>query len=274
MNRAEIDAVAVEWAAREGWNPGWHDSDAFYAADPNGFLIGLLDDEPIASISAVRYGQGFGFIGFYIVKPEYRGKGYGIQIWNAALDYLKGRNIGLDGVVAKQDNYKKSGFYLAYRNVRYQGQGGSTSPHNPDIVPLDKVGFEEVRNYDRSFFPEERTAFLKTWIRQPESTALGILRNGKLAGYGMIRLCRTGAKIGPLFANDPNMAESLFDALRATLPSSEPIYLDVPEVNPAAVNLAQRKGMTVVFETARMYTGEKPELPLDRLFGVTSFELG
>ena len=29
-----------------------------------------------------------------------------------------------------------------------------------------------------------------------------------------------------------------------------------------------------VFETARMYRGGQPQLPLDRVFGVTSFELG
>jgi len=32
--------------------------------------------------------------------------------------------------------------------------------------------------------------------------------------------------------------------------------------------------MVVVFETARMYTGAAPQLPLRRLFGVTTFELG
>ena len=40
-------------------------------------------------------------------------------IWNAAMDSLAGRNVGLDGVVAQQDNYRKSGFRLAYRNVRF-----------------------------------------------------------------------------------------------------------------------------------------------------------
>jgi hypothetical protein len=48
----------------------------------------------------------------------------------------------------------------------------------------------------------------------------------------------------------------------------------VPEVNRAAVDMARRHGMERVFETARMYTGEVPDLPLDRIFGVTSFEVG
>ena len=127
--RREVD-IALDWAAEEGWNPGLHDADCYYSADPNGFLIGFLGDEPIATISAIKYGNSFGFIGFYIVKPAYRGKGYGIRIWNAALKHLEGRNIGLDGVVAQQEDYKRSGFQLAYRNLRYQGIIESDLPRN------------------------------------------------------------------------------------------------------------------------------------------------
>lgn len=63
-------------------------------------------------------------------------------------------------------------------------------------------------------------------------------------------------------------------ALTSAVAAGEPVYLDTPEVNPAALVLAKRHGMNPVFETARMYTCSFPDLPLDRLFGVTSFELG
>jgi predicted aminopeptidase len=36
----------------------------------------------------VKYGELFGFMGFYIVKPAYHGQGYGMQIWNACLNYF------------------------------------------------------------------------------------------------------------------------------------------------------------------------------------------
>lgn len=273
MNRKEID-IAIEWAAKEGWNPGLHDADCYYSADPNGFLIGLLGEEPIATISVIKYGDSFGFLGFYIVRPEYRGKGYGIQIWNAGLKYLEGRNIGLDGVVAQQDNYKKSGFKLAYRNIRYEGIGGGNPPENSEIVKLSSLPFESVDSYDRPFFPATRSQFIKSWINQPDCHALGIMQNGKLAGYGVIRTGRSGYKIGPLFADSPELAESLFLALKSGIKPAEPVYLDTPEVNRAAVALAERYNMQVVFETARMYTGESPDMPLNRLFGVTSFEIG
>jgi len=273
MSRSEID-LAVEWAAREGWNPGLHDADAFHAADAGAFLVGELDGEAVATISVVQYGTGFGFLGFYIVKPAWRGKGFGLRVWNAGMERLTGRNIGLDGVVAQQDNYRKSGFRLAYRNVRYEGRTGGKPSARPEIVDLDGLALEQVLSYDKPFFPDDRTAFLKTWLKQPGRVALGVKKAGHLAGYGMVRACRTGYKIGPLFADSPELAENLFHEMIARVEPGQRVYLDTPEVNREAVALAERHGMQVVFETARMYTGPFPDLPLDRLFGVTTFELG
>jgi len=273
MSRKEID-IAIDWAATEGWNPGLHDADCFYAADQRGFLIGELDGEPIASISVVKYGSSFGFLGFYIVKPEHRGKGYGIQIWDEGMKYLSGRNIGLDGVVAQQENYQKSRFKLAYRNIRYEGVSGGETTEHPNVLSLSQVTFDMLAKYDEAFFPDDRKKFLKAWVNQPGSVALGALENGKLSGYGMIRACRAGYKIGPLFADAPEYAEAIFNSLKSSVKPGMPIYLDVPEVNPAALSLTEKYGMKLVFETARMYTGVFPNLPLNKIFGVTTFELG
>ena len=273
MTKKEVELM-IDWAAAESWNPGLNDAECYFAADPEGFLVGFLDDEPIATISAINYHDAFGFIGFYIVKPDYRGKGYGMQIWNAALKRLEGLNIGLDGVVEQQENYKKSGFNLAYRNIRFAGIGGGNSPQNADIVELNTVPFEIIDAYEQAFFPVNRANFTKAWLSQPQCDALGVMNNGELAGYGVIRKCQNGFKVGPLFADSPELAESLFLALKSKASASDAIFLDTPEINQAAVALAQKYNMQVSFETARMYTGECPNLPLNRIFGVTSFEVG
>jgi len=273
MTRDEVD-IAVEWAAQEGWNPGWHDAECYFATDANGFFLGLLGEEPVATLSAVRYGTSFGFLGFYIVKPKYRGQGYGRQIWNAGLRYLEGRNVGLDGVVAQQANYRKLGFTLAHRNVRFAGPGAGEAPDAADIAPLSAVPFETIRAYTQAFFPEDRSAFLRCWIHQPGSKACGVMHNGNLAGYGVRRACRSGYKIGPLFADSSEVAERLFRELTANIDPSEQIMLDVPEPNERAVALAERYRMEVAFETARMYKREVPDLDVRRTFGVTSFEVG
>ena len=273
MNREQLD-IAVEWAAAEGWNPGLHDADCYYTADPNGFLMGFLDDEPIASISVVKYDDSFGFLGFYIVKPEYRGQGYGIQIWTAGLQYLNGCNIGLDGVVDQQPNYKKAGFKLAFRNIRFEGKAGGDFPQNPELKELSSLPFSKIEKYEQPFFPTNRSEFVECWINQPGSFAFGVVKNNQLLGYGVIRPCRNGYKIGPLQADSPEQAELLFCALKSKVKAGVAIFLDVPEVNEQAILMAGKYNMKLSFETARMYTGSFPDLPMHKIFGVTSFETG
>lgn len=273
MNRTELD-FAIELAASEGWNPGLHDADCFYAADNGGFFMGMLGDEPIACLSAVKYSDSFGFIGLYIVREPYRGKGYGIKLWGAGMDYLKGCNIGLDGVVTQQSNYRKSGFQPAHRNIRYKGRTGGQFPNESGLIELADIPFTEINRYDSAFFPADRTAFLKLWISQPCGAALGIVQSGQLVAYGVIRVCLEGYKIAPLFANNPELAETLFLGLNAKVKTGLPVFLDVPEKNPNALALAQRFEMQAVFETARMYTKQMPNLDYEHLYGITSFELG
>ena len=55
---------------------------------------------------------------------------------------------------------------------------------------------------------------------------------------------------------------------------SGPLFVDPPEPNAAAIAMVERYGFKPVFETARMYTGETPDIPLTSVFGVTSFEFG
>src|SRR5690606_26411287 len=124
MSRAEM-GLAIDWAAREGWNPGRHDADIFHPIDVRGHFMGWVDNQPAACISGLRYGSSYGFIGLYIVQPHLRGRGLGMAVWRAALDHLKGCVVGLDGVVEQQANYRRSGFDLAWHNRRFMTLGRS-----------------------------------------------------------------------------------------------------------------------------------------------------
>jgi GNAT superfamily N-acetyltransferase len=276
MTREEIN-TAIDWASDEGWNPGIFDADAFHAADEEGFLIGMLGDEKVAMISAIRYGKNFGHIGFFVVKPEHRGGGYGSQIWQAAMDRLAGRVMGLDGVVSQQDFYKHAGFELAQRNIGYRCSGGGPMPPMAlceKIVSMPFLSLDDILAYDLAFFPEERRAFFQKWISIPYSTVMGIRENGKLTAFCVMRPCREGFKIAPLFADTPKLAETLFMVMRAQTREHENIFIDMPESNPAAMALAKRYDMEIVFETGRMYFGSAPDLSIPRTYGITSPELG
>jgi GNAT superfamily N-acetyltransferase len=270
--RAELDLM-VEWAANEGWNPGLADVDCFYAADPAGFLVGRLGDEPVGCISVVTYKPAFAFLGFYIVKPELRGQGYGLRLWQAGMALLDNRIVGLDGVVAQQENYKRSGFVLAHRNIRFGGMPDCKQPLDARLASIGSDLVDAVVLYDRTFFPATRDAFLRCWLRPVERKGLALIENGAVRGYGVIRACQRGFKIGPLFADIDEGADLLFRALAADAKGAE-VFLDCPEPNRAATDLAARHGLSPVFETARMYRGAAPELPLQRIFGISTFELG
>lgn len=266
--------LAVDWAAAEGWNPGLSDATCFTEVDPDGFLIAERDGVLVATVSCVNYDDRFAFLGFYIVRPELRGHGYGLRLWQAAMAHAGSRIVGLDGVVAQQDNYRKSGFSFAYANIRYGGRPAvPQSAARPAIIALGDVPLSDIEASDSTIFPAPRRAFLRAWIDAPGHVGRALIRGGGLAAWGVIRPCRTGYKIGPLVAERRDDAEAVVSALLSSVGGSE-VFLDVPAINPEAMALAESLGLKPVFETARMYTGPIPPLRIERVFGVTTFELG
>ncbi|MDF1825856.1 MAG: GNAT family N-acetyltransferase [Verrucomicrobiales bacterium] len=276
LTRDEFN-VAVDWAAAEGWNPGLHDADVFWQTDPDGYLGAEYEGELVATGSIVSYGRAFGFMGFFIVREDLRGRGIGAKLWHHRRDTLRGRldadaAIGMDGVFDMQEWYGRGGFEFSHRNLRMEGVGQTCTP-DPGIVGLDEVPFDELARYDRNCFGCDRTEFLRRWIEIPNASAIGLMVGKKLQGYGVMRECREGFKIGPLFADNPDIAQSLFAAL-SDRADGQAISLDAPERNAGAMALAERHGMREVFGCARMYHGKPPATDWDRTFGITTFELG
>ncbi|MFT5370547.1 MAG: hypothetical protein ACI9H8_000857 [Lysobacterales bacterium] len=276
MQRNELDEL-VEWAAIEGWNPGLSDADLFWEFDPQAFIAAEIAGQLVGGGSIVSYDGQFGFMGFFIIRADHRSKGLGNCLWHERLKRLQQRlktqsSIGMDGVFEMQSYYNRGGFRFAGRDLRFEGLG-RTAPMPQEVVLLDEVPFAEIDAYDRMHFPATRTKFLQHWVRQCGSHARAVNRNGKLCGFGVMRPCRLGYKIGPLFANDAKAANDLYLSLVREVPG-EPVFLDVPESNPDGLELAGRHAMKEVFGCAKMYYGEVPALPVREIFGVTTFEFG
>jgi len=277
MTRTELD-VAVEWARVEGWNPGLHDADVFWQTDPLGYLALERNGEMIGSGSTVSYGGKFGFMGFFIVRADLRSHGLGRELWYARRNQLLARldsnaTIGMDGVFDMQSFYAKGGFKFSHRNLRMQGFGQELQFDQSFISKVNDTDFAAIEKIDHRCFGYARKTFLKGWLSMPNSVTYCSRGGTDVQGYGTIRRCRSGWKIGPLFAETPAIADELFKALN-TVAAGESIFLDVPEINKYAVELASNYKMTESFGCARMYHGEAPNLPYDQVFGVTTFELG
>ena len=276
MVRDELDTL-VEWAAREGWNPGLDDAEVFWATDPDGFVAAEINGQLIGGGSIVAYEKKYGFIGLFIVRPECRGRGLGNQLWHELNRRLLARldadaTIGLDGVFNMEEYYACCGFRFVCRDLRFHGTG-MYLPQPGNVIEASALSFDQIEAYDRRHFPAARTKFLQQWIHRPGGYALAVIDGGEIRGYAVMRPCRSGYKIGPLFAANAEVANSLLVALGSRVPG-EPIFLDVPEINGDALALVRRYNMREVFGCARMVLGPIPQVPVAEIFGVTTFELG
>ncbi|MEV4426193.1 GNAT family N-acetyltransferase [Streptomyces sp. R-07] len=269
-------ALVRSWAAEEGWNPGLSDVPAFFAQDPAGFFLGRVDGEPVSAISVVNYDDSYAFLGFYLVRPGLRGLGHGLATWRAALAHAGGRAVGLDGVPAQQDNYRRSGFSTAYRTARFVGEVPAPDRPVAGVVAAERVDPAALAAYDSVCHHADRPRFLDAWVTTPGHRALARVVDGRLTGYGLVRPAQDEARVGPLFADTPADAAALLDGLAAEAREfgAARIAVDMPEANPAAARLAQERGLEPTFETARMYTGPVRPVARERVFGVTTLELG
>jgi predicted N-acetyltransferase YhbS len=268
--RPEELAPVLGWAAEEGWNPGREDAAPFFAADPEGFFVAELDGAPVAAISVVNHSAEMAFLGLYLCRPAYRGRGIGYALWRHALDHAGGRTVGLDGVAAQQANYARSGFVLTGATLRWEGRlAPQPDPQIRLATPADAAAIAAL---DRNANGYARPRFLAAWTAPAESRRTLVLETEGVAGFTTVRRCGRGCKIGPLIAPDAGAAWRLIGAALAEM-GEELAVVDVPEANTALAGRLEAAGFGETFRTARMYRGPAP-VASALLQGVGTLELG
>jgi len=112
--KAPVFQLSESTVQRDMFGAACHCDLAFQGGKPAGIVTWFWTYK---SFRAARYL----FVEDLYVKPEFRGQGFGIQLWRAGMDRLAGRNVALDGVVDQQENYRKSGFERVLNHIRYSG---------------------------------------------------------------------------------------------------------------------------------------------------------
>lgn len=280
-NMAKDDLkLVIDWAVKEGWNPGRYEIDALYEADPNGYHLLEIDDKPVASLAAVRYAPNLAFLGLYIVSPHYRGQGYGKLLWDIVMGNLKDcSTIGLNGVREQIGQYEKEGFKLAHSNIRWQGsllnlQKSIIDSTSEKILLHKPTSLTPLIDYDARLFQASRSKFLSKWLIMPDSHVLAAVENGDLCGYGVISKAYEGYKIAPLVADNQMIAMKIYATLCRCVGKQDRVFIDTPSDNPEAAFLMEQFGLEKTFETFRMYKGNIQPIDNSKWYGLTSLEIG
>jgi [ribosomal protein S18]-alanine N-acetyltransferase len=293
METADLPLV-TEWARREGFCPGPGDVAILRLADRGGVWVGCLEGEPIGCIVGARYDSSYGFIGLFLVRPEHRGHGYGVALWQRALAHLAAVGcIGLEAAPDRLEDYAGWGFRPAWETLRWtlrQPAGGEGSrprcadvelPSGYRVVPAAAVREEVVQAYDARHEATPRPHFLREWLRPtaPGDTVLVVLDElGCCRGFARIRPCLlpepgpSGWRLGPWLADGPALAGVLLDQLCSDRRGA--VLVDAPDALPRAHRLLTERGFHPTGRTIRMYRGTPPALALQDIYGLACLELG
>lgn len=264
--------TVLGWAAQEGWNPGLEDAEAFYAADPAGFLVKDLDGGPVAAISVVNHDPSFAFLGLYLCKPQYRGQGHGIAVWRAGLEHAGSRRIGLDGVPDQQANYARSGFAKFGRTIRFEGRAEVKSDPRVRFATQSELPLLVARDIKASGM--RRETFATAWFAQSPTRQTTVLVDGtEIKGFATFRCCNPGTKIGPFYAASEADARALLASNPFAAPG-DPVFVDVQEHDSALAILLRKMRFEPGFETARMFTGAPPKADPAPFQAIATMELG
>jgi len=279
MTQADLEMV-LAWSAYESWNPGLHEAEAFYAADPSGWWLLEVNGEAVASLGCVKHTDDFAFMGLYIVREEYRGHGYGMDLWKIATKSIAHcRTIGGNGLIHMLDTYEEHGFtHRDHLNTRWCGSPNkdllSKAISDNNIKLTKEFSVKTLSDYEAKIFPVSREAFYNKWLNIPESHVCVAMEGDKVRGFAVLAMSVDGYKIAPLLADNEKIAEMLFVDLSKKVINKGLIHLDTVASNPLGAKLAKRFNMESIFDTRRIYIGEVPQIDHSKIFGLTTLEIG
>ena len=284
--RASDIPEIVRWARSEEFAPGFGDVDIYRNTDKQGVWMGWVDSTPVGCIAGIKYNNIYGFIGLYIVRPEYRGQGYGHRLWEQALLHLQGvKCVGLEAASHLITNYAEWGFKTSSQTVRWQlfnAEDGLSAqavldPQDLNTVSGPEIPLEAIKKYDSEREFTARPHFLSQWLEHPSGKVIALIdKYNHCHGFARIRPCLLpageGWRIGPILADSPVLAKVLI--LNLLIEHKGVILIDSPERNDNAQSLLSSLGFHEISATTRMYKGSHKAVLTKDVYGLACLELG
>lgn len=255
----------------EEWNNTRKDIERMFKLNPSGCFVAEVKGKRVGHVFSVRYGE-LGWIGFLIVRAEYRVKGVGTSLLRKAIGHLLScgaETVKLEAVPEIASIYRKLGFVDEYDSLRFLGKTRKlASATSSNTKLLEGSMLKEAAKFDAGYFGADRSEVLTRLYNDYTKLCLVSCIESRIVGYIMCRKAENGYRAGPWVCTpeDSHAPRELLAKCTEILGQNAELYVGVPAANKVAVEIMQEFGFEQYSKSIRMRFGKK--LETDNINGV------
>jgi GNAT superfamily N-acetyltransferase len=258
-----------------GWNQTPADWARFLSASPGGCFAAVVDDQLIGTAATIAYGGRLAWIGMVIVDREYRERGIGRRLLQAACDAVDRGGIPcakLDATPAGEPLYATHGFVREQRLERWELTRPAESGARSGSVAMSTISDETIQ-LDATLFGADRRALIRSLRDESPDLAMELRDASRVRGYALGRRGLRADHLGPWMARDEGTAAHILDAFLAR--SSRPrVFVDCLVEHPYARRILDARGFRPSRPLVRMSRGPSPPANDGDLLAVVGPEFG
>jgi GNAT superfamily N-acetyltransferase len=254
MKFSDIDA-GLSLCRAANWNQLAHDWELFLHLNSQGCRVAIAEDRVIGTVTTIRYQHFFSWIGMVLVDPDFRRQGIGMQLLLDALDILQDEEtVKLDATPDGREVYLKLNFVDEYRLSRMSTIFDGAALESYDVRLFQKKDLEGLYAFDSKIFGADRQSLLQWMLEAEPKYAYVVEANNEIHGYCLGRQGYNSIHIGPVIANNIDVAKSLVAAILHNC-IGRPVILDVSHFDTGWVAWLAAIGFAEQRPFIRMYRG-------------------
>ncbi|GFX00965.1 n-acetyltransferase domain-containing protein [Trichonephila clavipes] len=140
-------------------------------------------------------------------------------------------------------------------------------PRGVEIIPFQNSLLPAIFEYDYSLIGFDRRPIIEASCKEENSKTLVAMKNGKCAGFGSIKLDIVEyGKMGPLYADDPCVAEAMVKSLITAMPEAKGFAIVTINSNIFVNMILEKFNVPVQKSYYRLYTKKRLLVDTKKIF--------